>query len=294
VFNIAVPDLDAAPYCMSETNVYEEEHWNINDGSYSNFYKNNTNCDWLIKIKDYQTDTLLYYFNYFELEAGDELKIYAGENANGQLLATYYDGNEPVDSIKYVGTPLYIQFTTDGENQARGWELHYEAMRYPFTVTTSVVGSGGSVNPAGVRPVMKNSTLSVVMTPENGYSVSEFTIDGVLTLKGAGMGESVTYTFTTIKSSHEVEVKFGPVSVETENANDISIFPNPNNGKFSMSLVNGAKSYILYDMNGRVVEEKAIDGQSVVDFDIENMAAGTYFIKVINDNNVSIEKIVVE
>ena len=294
VFNIAVPDLDAAPYCMSETNVYEEEHWNVNDGSYSNFYKNNTNCDWVIKIKDYQTDTLLYYFNYFELEAGDELKIYAGENANGQLLATYYDGNEPVDSIKHVGTPIYIQFTTDGENQARGWELHYEAMRYPFTVTTSIVGNGGSVNPEGVRPVMKNSTLSVVMTPENGYSVSEFTIDGVLTLKGAGMGEAVTYTFTNIKSSHEVEVKFGPVSVDTENANSISIYPNPNNGKFSMSLENDAKSYILYDINGRVVEEKAIDGQSVVDFDIENMAAGTYFIKVITGNNVSIEKIVVE
>ena len=294
VFNIAVPDLDAAPYCMNnETNVYEEEHWNINDGSYSNFYKKNTNCDWVIKIKDYDTDTLLYYFNYFELEAGDEVKIYAGEDANGQLLDTYYEGKEPTDTIKHVGTPIYIQFITDGENQARGWELHYEAMRYPFTITTSVVGTGGSVNPEGVKPVMKNSTLSVVMTPDARNSVSEFTIDGVLTLKGAGLGENVIYTFTNIKSSHTVEVKFEPTSVEEESANNISIFPNPNNGKFSVNFGDNAQSYVLYDMSGRVVEEKAVNGQSVVDFDMD-IAAGTYFIKVINNDKVSVEKIVVE
>ena len=194
IFNIAVPDLEAAPYCMNnQTSVYEEEHWNINDGSYSNLYKNNTDCDWVIKINDYQTDTLLLYFNYFELEAGDELKIYSGEDANGQLLYTFYDGNEPTDSIKHSGTPLYIHFTSDGEDQARGWELHYEAMRYPYTITTSVVGTGGTVSPAGVTPVMKNSSMPIVMTPNPGYTVSEFTIDGVLTLKGSGLDEEIGY-----------------------------------------------------------------------------------------------------
>lgn len=295
IFNVAVPDLDEAPYCMNnQTSVYEEEHWNINDGSYSNFYKKNTNCDWLIKINDYQTDTVLMYFNYFELEAGDEVKIYAGENANGQLLGTYYDGNEPVDTIKHVGTPLYVLFTSDGENQARGWELHYEAMRYPYTITTSVVGTGGTVSPEGSTPVMKNSTLPIVMTPAAGYSVSEFTIDGVLTLKGAGMGEEVGYTFTNIKKNHTIEVKFGPVSVDSETADGISIYPNPNNGKFSLNLgENNAESYILYDMSGRVIEERNINGQSSVDFDI-NMAAGTYFIKVIGEDKVAVEKIVIE
>ncbi|MBO7572594.1 MAG: C10 family peptidase [Bacteroidales bacterium] len=295
VFNLAVPDIDAAPYCMqNQTNVYEEEHWNINDGSYSNFYKKNTNCDWLIKIKDYDTDTVMLYFNYFELEAGDELKIYAGEDANGQLIGTYYEGNEPIDTIKHIGTPLYLTFITDGENQARGWDLHYEAMRYPFSITSSVIGTGGSVSPAGTKPVMKNSTLSITMTPEAGYSVSEFTIDETLTLKGAGIGEEVSYTFTNIKASHTIEVKFGPVSVDNETAEGISVFPNPNNGKFSLNLGdNNAQSYILYDMSGRIIEEKVINGESSVDFDV-NVAAGTYFIKVIGGDKVAVEKIVIE
>ena len=295
IFNIAVPDLEAAPYCMNnQTSVYEEEHWNINDGSYSNLYKNNTDCDWVIKINDYQTDTLLLYFNYFELEAGDELKIYSGEDANGQLLYTFYDGNEPTDSIKHSGTPLYIHFTSDGEDQARGWELHYEAMRYPYTITTSVVGTGGTVSPAGVTPVMKNASMPIVMTPNPGYTVSEFTIDGVLTLKGSGLDEEIGYTFLNIKESHTIEVKFGPSAVDNETANGISIYPNPSNGKFNMNLgENNAQAYIIYDMNGRVVEEKEINGQTSVDFDM-NMAAGTYFIKVISGDKVSVEKIVIE
>ncbi|MBR5984435.1 MAG: C10 family peptidase [Bacteroidales bacterium] len=295
IFNIAVPDLDAAPFCMNDqTNVYEEEHWDINDGSYSNYYKKNTNCDWVIKINDYQHDTVMLHFNYFELESGDEVKIYAGENSNGQLLGTYYDGNEPVDTIKHVGTPLYIVFTTDGENQARGWELHYEALRYPYTITTSVVGNGGTVSPEGVIPVMKNSNKSITMIPNSGYSVSEFTIDGTITLKGAGMGEEIGYTFTNIKKNHTIEVKFGPVSVDSETADGISIFPNPNNGKFSLNLgENNTQSYILYDMSGRVVEEKDINGLSSVDFDM-NISAGTYFIKIIAGDKVSVEKIIVE
>ena len=75
--------------------------------------------------------------------------------------------------------------------------------------------------------------------------------------------------------------------------NNISVFPNPNNGKFSVNLGENAQSYVLYDMSGRVVEEKALNGQSVVDFDM-NIAAGTYFIKVINNDKVAVERIVVE
>lgn len=294
VFNIAVPDLDVTPYCMqNEKTVYEEEHWTINDGSYSNFYKKNTNCDWLINVKDNATDTVMFYFKYFELGSGDELKIYAGEDATGTLLYTFYEGHEPTDTIKYLGSPLYLHFTTDGEDQARGWELYYEALRYPYTVTTSVSGVGGSISPEGVRPVMDGTTLAVVMTPTHGNAVKEFTVDGSITFKGTGTGDPVGYTFTNIKANHTIDVKFEPVSVEEENMNNISVFPNPNNGKFSVNLGENAQSYVLYDMSGRVVEEKALNGQSVVDFDM-NIAAGTYFIKVINNDKVAVEKIVVE
>ena len=143
-------------------------------------------------------------------------------------------------------------------------------------------------------PVMKNASMPIVMTPNPGYTVSEFTIDGVLTLKGSGLDEEIGYTFLNIKESHTIEVKFGPSAVDNETANGISIYPNPSNGKFNMNLgENNAQAYIIYDMNGRVVEEKEINGQTSVDFDM-NMAAGTYFIKVISGDKVSVEKIVIE
>lgn len=294
VFNLAVPDNTVAPFCMqNQTNVYEEEYWNINDGSYANFYKENTSCDWVVKIKDYETDTLLYYFNYFELGAGDELKIYAGEDANGQLLYTFYDGNEPTDTIKYIGTPIYIQFISDAEDQARGWEMHYEAMRYPFTITTNVIGTGGTVNHLGAFPVMNGSTLTIQMTPSAGYTVTEFVIDGVLTLSGSGQNDEIAYTFTNIKANHTIDVTFGPAAVEDEAAANVAIFPNPSNGKFSIDLGDmNANAYMIFDVNGRMVEENTINGNHI-DFDM-NLAAGTYFIRIVSNDKVNVEKIVIE
>ena len=294
VLNIAVPNSDIAPFCMQqETNVYEEEHWTINDGSYANFYKKNTDCDWLIKVKDYATDTVICFFNYFELEAGDELKIYAGEDANVTLLYTFYDGNEPVDTIWHLGTPLYLHFTTDGENQARGWEMRYEALRYPFTVTSSIVGTGGQISPEGATRVMKESNLTITMTPDPGMRVTEFKVDGSLIVKNTLADETIGYTFTNIKANHTIEIQFGPASANEEEMSGIEIYPNPNNGKFTVNFVEqNVLSYTIYDMSGRIIEENNVNGNSY-DFDL-NLSAGTYFMRLIADDKVATHKITIE
>jgi len=290
VFNLAVP---SAPFCMQETNVYEEEYWTINDGSYAHLYNNNTDCDWLIKVRNYATDTVICYFNYFELESGDELKIYAGEDASGTLLYTFYEGNEPVDTIWHLGTPLYLHFTSDGENHARGWEMHYEALRYPFTVTSSISGSGGTITPEGPTRVMKDSNLTIKITPNDGQKVTEFVVDESVIVKNTAAGETVTYTFTNIKENHTIEVKFGPASVNDETLSNIEIFPNPNSGKFSVNFGElNVQSYQIFDMSGRIIEENTINS-NYHDFDI-NLSAGTYFLRVIADDKVATQKIIIE
>ena len=305
VFNIAVPNTDSAKYCMSETNVYEVEHWDINDGSYGNNYKENTNCDWLIKVRDYATDTVELYFNYYDLAGGDALNIYAGEDENGRVIARYTENNTPGDTIfKHVGTPIYIQFMSDAEEQARGWEMHYEALRYPYTITTTLSGVGYDtlhmnyevVNHEVVKvvPVMDNSTYTVAMKAKKGYTVTEFTIDGIVKLNGAGQDLDMGYTFTNIKASHTIDIKYGPVSVDENTSDNISIYPNPNNGKFSINFGDvNAESYVIFDMSGRVIEEKALNGSNTADFDM-NIASGTYFIKVISTDKTSVKKIVIE
>lgn len=294
VFNLAVPDSYTAPFCMQEeTNVFEEEYWTINDGSYANFYRKNSDCDWLIKVKDYATDTILYYFNYFELEAGDQLEIYAGEDASGTLLYTFYEGNEPVDTMKHMGTPLYLHFTTDGENQAMGWSMHYEALRYPYTITSSVAGSGGTVDPEGATRVMKDASLTITMTPNAGQKVAEFTVDGSVVVKNTAPGETVGYTFTNINANHTIEVKFGPAAIDDENLSNIEIYPNPSNGKFTVDFGElNVQSYEIFDMSGRVIEENEINN-NYYDFDL-NLSAGTYFIRVISDDKVATHKIIIE
>lgn len=291
IFNTATP---SAAFCNStETNVYEEDFWTINDGSYANNYNKNTNCDWLINYHDIATDTLMYVFKYFELGEGDVLNLYKGESSAAPLLHSYRLGEEPTDTVYHVGTPIFMEFITDGSDQGRGWEMYYEAMRYDYTVTTTVAGVGGRITPSGTKSVRNGATVVVEMIPNPGYKVSEFTVDGVLTLGGAADDNTVGYTFTNIQANHTIEVTFEPAAIENENIANISVYPNPNNGKFTLNVEDNAISCMLYDMNGKVVREIAINGQNSVDFDM-NLAAGTYFLRVITADKVAVEKIVIE
>lgn len=301
VFNLAVPDYNVAPYCMQEqTNVYETEYWTINDGSYANYYKPGTNCDWLIKIDNYENDTLSYHFNYFDLAAGDVLNVYKGEDASGELIGSYSEGNEPIGEFKHIGTPIYMEFITDNQDQARGWEMFYEAMRFPFYINASVNGNGGRIVPEGQVPAMKNSTLIFSMLPDEGKTVKSFVIDDLVTLKGTGQDDEIGFTFTNIKSNHSIEVTFtnsskdgGLAGIDTEANEGIAIYPNPNNGKFSINFGgSNAEEYAIIDITGRIIESKAIDSQEV-NIDL-NLEAGTYFVKTVSEGKTIIQKVVVE
>ncbi len=301
VANVAPPDGQgrvASPYCQHESNVYENEYFTINSGSYANYYQKNTNCDWVIKVKDYQIDTVRYQFNYFELAAGDYLNVYAGEDANGELLATYNEDNAPVGEFKHVGTPLYLEFISDDAEQARGWEMFYEALRYPYTITTSITVEGGTVTPLGETPVMKGATLTIKMLPDAGKTVTKFIVDDEKIMVGRGLTEEINYTFTNIDTSHTIAIEFGGAkiiqSIDENDSENFEIYPNPNNGNFSISFGElNVQECIIIDMSGRVIENKTINGESSINFNT-NLSAGTYFVKVVAEDKVTIEKIVIE
>ena len=80
----------------------------------------------------------------------------------------------------------------------------------------------------------------------------------------------------------------------------MSIYPNPNNGAFSISY-NSVKvsqiSLVVTDLLGRVVMTKELNssiGNNLLDIDAGNLPKGTYIVKLSNDACVKISKIVVE
>jgi hypothetical protein len=69
-----------------------------------------------------------------------------------------------------------------------------------------------------------------------------------------------------------------------------ALYPNPTTGRFSVTFskaLNNA-TILLTDLNGKVMQRFRANGHKV-DFDISNVAAGVYFIRI-NDNGNAITK----
>ena len=107
---------------------------------------------------------------------------------------------------------------------------------------------------------------------------------------------TITYTYvesvTSCQNSCEfiITVYIGINEIVKEG---ISVYPNPNNGKFTINLkdIKDAKKYQIYDIKGSLIVEQIVtDELQEVNM---NVQSGYYTIKVITDTNVYIERIVV-
>lgn len=78
-----------------------------------------------------------------------------------------------------------------------------------------------------------------------------------------------------------------------ENTIELSVFPNPVNDKLTVSSTENINSIQIISMNGLVVLQKSIN-QSTAILNVENLKSGTYFVKVITDDNYLFERIIIE
>lgn len=72
-----------------------------------------------------------------------------------------------------------------------------------YTITTSC-SEGGSITPSA--QVTEGASFTVTVTPDAGYHVSEFKVDGI----ARALPASLTYTFTSIGNNHTVYAGFAP------------------------------------------------------------------------------------
>ncbi|MGZ4060735.1 MAG: SBBP repeat-containing protein, partial [Bacteroidia bacterium] len=144
-------------------------------------------------------------------------------------------------------------------------------------------------------------------TDNSGYSIALDASSDIYTF-GSFKGTtdfdpgSGTADLTSVGSSNDIFIqKLNQANVATsitENAaeNNISIYPNPTNGLFSIALASSEKniSMEIYNNIGELVYSKQnTDTQTLID--LKNNAAGFYFIKVMSENKiVGIKKIIRE
>lgn len=112
--------------------------YSFDDGSGPNLYAKNTNCSWLINPDMTNADFLRLTFDKFDLASGDTLKIWKGNPINGliELVGEFtYNPGEVITE----GNKIYLEFTTDGQAQAQGFQAHYEVVVLGITENTNAV-----------------------------------------------------------------------------------------------------------------------------------------------------------
>ncbi|MCW3127267.1 MAG: hypothetical protein JWO03_2925 [Bacteroidetes bacterium] len=158
----------------------------------------------------------------------------------------------------------YLDYRSFVDSNAIWCELAFPRYMIPLTGGSP---SGGTFSGLGVQ----NDTL-------NGHFAMQH-------LSGFPALDTIYYTYTDVHGCSNVTSAILVVTVceginDVANLNDIHLYPNPNTGTFALQISNSHNSsYIITDMLGNMIEEKAItsDTQAI---DMHEAAAGVYTLTV--------------
>ena len=242
----------------------------------------------------------------------EEVAVIPGENAEFTIT--------PAEGYR-IATVVVDAETEDEANVANDVVAGEEALFYTFenvtanhtinvtfelipTYTITVnAGENGNVyyNDALVSApivVTEGATPAFEITPETGYEIDVLTVGGnTVDLTEQQLG-GFTYTFDPVMADITLAVTFTFVnSADMIEAGSISIYPNPNNGMFSIDFSNieGDATYQIIDARGAVVETRDINVMNgeTMNFN-HDLRPGAYFVRIINGDKVYVEQIVVE
>jgi len=162
---------------------------------------------------------------------------------------------DPLPTISVTGNLLVCNGTNASLTGVGGTSFKW--------ISSSIYVEGVQVSPT----IRSNTTFTVIGTDANGCTgttVVSLVVDpctGIATINGSGLGS-------------------------------VSIYPNPNNGEFSVELKNGlTKTIDVMDVTGRVVSTKVSD-TDLVNLNINSLSNGVYYVRVKSNNAVEVLKVV--
>lgn len=165
-----------------------------------------------------------------------------------------------------------------------------------YTVTYSVVGNNGTLaaadadgNPVNSGDeVEEGEVITFTATPEEGYTVKEWTLNGTPV---DNLYDS-EYTLT-ITEDVAVTVEFEIInSVDPLDANLISIYPNPSTDGIINVVVDGVAEVHVIDIAGRLVLNQMVNSNGVIDLSAQ--AEGLYIFTISTPNGRVTKKIIKE
>ncbi len=195
----------------------------------------------------------------------------------------------PVEGTGYIFDNVYT-LTNVSENHEI--IVVYKDTRTYYNIHVEVETAGGDVTPRDTS-VVGGSDVTINVMPLDGYRISRLEIDGNI----LNNCETNEISFRDVQADHNIKIAFLPNSIEENVFASLSVYPNPNNGMFSIDLSNieGAATYQLIDARGAVVETREINvANGETKMFNHKLDAGTYIVRIIAGDKVYVEQIVVE
>ena len=118
------------------------------------------------------------------------------------------------------------------------------------------------------------------------------------TVGSFGSDVTLTATFTTGIDGVYSFARQESLGADNFDLTGVSIYPNPNNGEFTLSLnsASGKVNVGIYDIRGRLILDRVISNTGIVNENINltNVQSGVYLIAIQDGNRKTTKKIVVE
>lgn len=97
-----------------------------------------------------------------------------------------------------------------------------------YTVTASLLSSGGIITPTGASPVPVGSWIGYAITPDQGYRVRMVYVDGT------AIGAATSYNFTDVRGDHTISAEFKADPAQTQTSQNAGqTTQDPTNGSGS-------------------------------------------------------------
>ncbi|MFA7444319.1 MAG: reprolysin-like metallopeptidase [Flavobacteriaceae bacterium] len=188
-------------------------------------------------------------------------------------------------------------FSVTSQNSSTSWTTTTQQ-----TITWNVAGTTNApVNTSHVNILLSTNggtTFPIVLaanTPNDGSE--EITVPGVNTNNARIMVEAVNNIYFAVNSTSFPIT--GTVSTEDFKLDNFTVYPNPNNGTFTVAFDSQTSNDItisVYDIRGRQIlsQQYQNTGTFNQNISLNNVEAGIYMVNVEDGNTKEIRKIVVE
>jgi len=244
------------------------------------------------KVTNYTTCPIVETETYKGIMLGDVNASYATFTANGLLKSD--NGAVVLDlasAVKEGNTfRIPVSFESTESANALDFAVRFNENNVSFSELNNVaVGMEAS-------SFMNEADRTLRFT---GFDVANFTVGStvaelVLQSNNETISEKDIIADLALINGKPVDVKFEKSSEAIQSVFNVSIYPNPSNGAFSVQATENA-IVDVYDMNGKqITASQVISSNGKVNIDLNNVEAGVYLVRVQNETFSTTKRIVIE